>query len=101
MDSKLKEAIEAKLVFRIGRFHANQALLNDIEELIDAKPEWPEELKDPKHLPADVAEAARAVYGTDDVEFDGDVEEDPRNFSSSDEGCWVRGWMWIAWGEEA
>jgi hypothetical protein len=40
-------------------------------------------------------EIARDTYCNDDVEIDVGTETDNNNFSETDNGTWVRAWVWV------
>lgn len=98
MDGELKKAIAAKLEWRLGLFHMNQAILADIEALIDTQkqPEWDERLKDPVVREKLINDAVNRNIDDELVAIDFETDN-PSGFSPGDEGCWVRGWFWVAW----
>ena len=72
-----------------------------VEHQIEAARDGDEELKMEARQArlAKYEQRARDLHVTDEVEID-DVLNYSKDFSEAeDEGCWVRGWLWVAIGD--
>jgi len=46
----------------------------------------------------EIANKAREVYASNDIEID-ETEDDPAYLVHANNGCWVRGWLWVPYEE--